>query len=103
MAALGAYLCPMTAVTMLHPGTRSRSTTELCWTSQALFLSLSSPNYESRCYHTLRITGRYKDTRCAETGARSGRGLDPGPCNDGQPDGLRGAATPHHRSALLRS
>src|SRR6184192_4428062 len=47
MAALGAYLCLMTTVTMLHPGTRRRSTTELCWASQALFLGLSSPNYEA--------------------------------------------------------
>ena len=55
--------------------------------SQALFLGLSSPNHESGCYHTLWITGRHKDTRSAETCARSGRGLDPCPCNDGQPDG----------------
>src|ERR1700680_1042777 len=103
MAALSAYLCPMTTVTMLHPGTRNRSTTERCWASQALFLGLSSPNYESGCYHTLRITGRYKDTRCAETCAPSGRGLDPGPCDDGQPDGLRRAPTPHHRAAPLRA
>src|ERR1700688_4070275 len=64
---------------MPHPravgptGTRNWNTGRVndIWGSQALFLGLSSPNYESGCYHTLRITGRHKDTRCAETDARS--------------------------------
>jgi activator of 2-hydroxyglutaryl-CoA dehydratase len=43
-------------------GTRNRFTTEGCRASPVLVLGLSSLNYEGGCYHTLRITGRYKDT-----------------------------------------
>ena len=59
-------------------------------------------DYESSYQRTLGIARRPGDPAGAETGTKSGRGPDQGPCDDGQPDRLRHAPTPPVLRPVLR-